>query len=134
MIGPGVNIHGGNHERSNLGIWFDQEKKEFGHDPDLIIDDDVWIGSDAIILCGVHVGRGSIIGAGAVIRNNVPPYSIVIGNPAKVVSFVFSPDEIIQHEKVLYSADDRIDSSTLEKNYRKYFEKRYKETASYLKI
>jgi len=54
------------------------------HEP-IIIEDDVWIGSRVIILPGVRVGRGSIIGAGAVVTKNVDPYSIVAGNPAKLI-------------------------------------------------
>lgn len=49
------------------------------------IDDDVWIGRNAIILPGVHIGKGSIIGAGAVVTKNIPPYSVAVGVPAKVI-------------------------------------------------
>ena len=54
----------------------------------VIIGDDVWIGSHAIILPGVSIGDGACIGAGAVVRESVPPRAIVIGNPAQIVSFV----------------------------------------------
>ena len=47
------------------------------------IDDDVWIGANATILPGVHIGHGAIIGAGAVVTRDVKPYSIVCGVPAK---------------------------------------------------
>lgn len=50
----------------------------------VIIDNDVWIGTAAIILQGVHIGRGSIIGAGAVVTRNIPPFSIAVGMPARV--------------------------------------------------
>lgn len=46
---------------------------------------DVWIGSNAIILRGVAVGNGAVIGAGSVVTKDVPPYSIVVGNPARVL-------------------------------------------------
>ena len=45
----------------------------------------MWIGSRAIILPGVHIGKGSIIGAGTVVVKDVPEYAIVVGNPARVV-------------------------------------------------
>ncbi len=48
----------------------------------IIIEDDVWIGFDAVILAGVTIGKGAIIGARSVVRKNVKPYTIVIGNPA----------------------------------------------------
>jgi len=49
------------------------------------IGDDVWIGARAILLAGAHIGAGSIIGAGALVDFDVPPGSIVAGNPARVV-------------------------------------------------
>lgn len=51
----------------------------------VIIKDDVWVGMEAIILKGVTIGKGSIVAARAVVTKNVPPYSIVAGNPAKIV-------------------------------------------------
>ena len=50
-----------------------------------MIEDDVWIGANAIVLKGVTIGEGSIIAAGAVVTKNVPAYSLVGGNPAKVI-------------------------------------------------
>jgi maltose O-acetyltransferase len=52
----------------------------------IIIEDNVWIGIRSIILPGVRIGEGAIIGAGAVVTKDVPPYSIVGGVPAKVIS------------------------------------------------
>lgn len=51
----------------------------------VVIEDDVFVGARAIILKGVKLGRGAIVGAGAVVSKNVPEYCIVAGNPAKVV-------------------------------------------------
>lgn len=62
------------------------------------IGNDVWIGFRAIVLSGVTIGDGAVIGAGAVVATNVAPYSIVIGNPAKVVRYRFPAHEI---EKLL---------------------------------
>jgi acetyltransferase-like isoleucine patch superfamily enzyme len=52
----------------------------------VIIEDDVWIGSHCLIFKGVTVGHHSVIAAGSVVRSNVPPYSLVGGNPARRVS------------------------------------------------
>lgn len=62
----------------------------------VIIEEDVWIGSNTVILPGVKIGRGSVIGAGSIVTKDVPRYSIVFGNPAKVHSKRFD-DEIIQY-------------------------------------
>lgn len=61
---------------------------------DVEIGSDVWIGLGAIILPGVKIGDGAIIGAGAVVAGDVPPYSIVVGNPAKLLKKRFSDREI----------------------------------------
>jgi acetyltransferase-like isoleucine patch superfamily enzyme len=52
----------------------------------IVIEDDVWIAANAIILSGAHIGKGSIVGSGSVVRGVVPPNSIVVGNPAQVIS------------------------------------------------
>lgn len=54
----------------------------------VVIEDDCFIGHGAIILMGVTIGKGSIVGAGAVVREDVPPGSVVIGNPARIVGTV----------------------------------------------
>src|SRR3954452_16763401 len=51
----------------------------------VVIEDDVWIGARAIILPSVRIGRGSVVGAGSVVTKDVPPYSVVGGNPARVI-------------------------------------------------
>jgi len=59
----------------------------------IIIHDDVFVGEGAIVLGGTTIGEGSIIGAGSVLRKSVPPGSVVMGNPAKVVAKV---DDLIR--------------------------------------
>ena len=51
----------------------------------VIIEDDVWIGLNAVILQGVTIGRGTIVGAGAVVNKSIPPWSIAVGVPARVI-------------------------------------------------
>jgi len=52
-----------------------------------IVDDDVWIGRRAIIMPGLQLGEGSVIGAGAVVTKDIPPYSVVAGVPARIIKF-----------------------------------------------
>jgi maltose O-acetyltransferase len=52
----------------------------------VVIEDDVWLSHGAIIEPGITIGRGSVIGAGAVVTSDVPPYSLALGNPARVMS------------------------------------------------
>ena len=61
---------------------------------DTIVGNDVWIGQNATILPGVHIGNGAILGANAVVGSNVEPYAIVVGNPARPVRKRFD-DELI---------------------------------------
>lgn len=61
---------------------------------DIVIGNDVWIGYDAVIMSGVKVGDGAIIATRAIVANDVPPYAIVGGTPAKVIKKRFSDDII----------------------------------------
>lgn len=67
---------------------------------DIVIGNDVWIGYDAIIMSGVKIGDGAIIGTRAVVTNDVPPYSIVGGIPAKIIKKRFNDDIISKLLKI----------------------------------
>lgn len=77
-------------ERMNMSLCGDYMNDElwswkYAESKPIIIEDNVWIGRDARILKGVTVGKGSIVALGAVVTHDVPPYSVVAGNPARVV-------------------------------------------------
>ena len=61
---------------------------------DIVIDNDVWIGYEAVIMAGVHIGNGAIIAARAVVTKDVPPYTIVGGVPARPIRKRFDEDTI----------------------------------------
>ena len=69
-----------------------------------VIGSDVWIGHGAVILGGVRVGDGAIVAAGAVVTGDVPPMTVVGGNPARVIRRRFStPEEEERHRNYLDS-------------------------------
>jgi len=103
MFGPGVNVHGGNHITNVVGKYMDQIHKNPGDDPDLVIEDDVWIGANAIILPGVVISKGSVIGAGSVVTHSTEPYSINVGNPARKTGMRFTEEELEKHKAILDS-------------------------------
>ncbi len=60
-----------------------------------MIGNDVWIGYEALVLSGVHIGDGAVIGARAVVTKDVPPYAVAVGNPARIIKYRFRP-QIVQ--------------------------------------
>lgn len=140
-VGPNLTVIAGNH-MSIVGKYlmnvteddkrtYDPEGKQ---DQDVVLEEDVWLGANVTLLNGVRIGRGAIVAAGTVCRTKIPPYAIVAGNPAKVVGFRFSPDQIVEHEVSLYDDNERLPYTLLEKNYKKYFLDRLKEINQYCRI
>ena len=66
----------------------------------IIIGNDVWIGEGVKVIGGVHIGNGAVIGMGTVVTKDVPPYSVVVGNPARVVKYRFDRDVIRRLESI----------------------------------
>ena len=85
MMGPYCTVYTINHEHKDTNR--PMCNQGFGKEKAVYIGDDVWIGGHVIILPGVHIGSHSIIGAGSVVRKNVPEYAVVIGNPAEVIKY-----------------------------------------------
>ncbi len=80
------------------------------------------------------IGRHAIIGAGTYVRNKIPPYAIVMGNPAKIIGFKKTPEEILEYEKTRYEEKDRIPAEIIYRNYEKYFRSRWKEIKQWCKM
>jgi acetyltransferase-like isoleucine patch superfamily enzyme len=90
-----------NHQMNTLTT-FPLKTRLFGPTPKdaiskgpLIIEDEVWLGANSMILSGLTIGKGAIVAAGAIVTKDVPPYSIVGGNPARIIKYRFS-EEIIR--------------------------------------
>lgn len=100
----------------------------------LTICEDVRFGARVLILPGVKkIGRGAVLSAGAIVKHEVPPYAVVMGNPAKVIGFRFSPNQIVEYEEDLYSAENRLSEELLSANYKKYYLDRITEISTILK-
>ncbi len=84
MIGPGVIISSADHSFDQVDVPMCNQDIRYGK---IIIKDDVWIGANSTIANGVKIGEGTVIVAGSFVNSDLPPYSIVSGIPAKVVSF-----------------------------------------------
>ena len=122
----GLTVVTGNHI-CPVGRWFryvTDDEKPAKLDKDVVVEEDVWLASRVTLLAGVTVGRGATVGAGSVVRTNIPPYAIVTGNPAKIIGYRFTPEEVEEHEKALYEEGDRTDMKKFIRNYNKYFDNR----------
>ncbi|MBP7950061.1 MAG: acyltransferase [Verrucomicrobiales bacterium] len=83
-IGPAVKILSSEHVEEGIEIPILASRLKFAH---VTIEDDCDVGVGAIILPGVHIGRGVQVGAGAVVTKDVPAYAVVVGVPARVLRF-----------------------------------------------
>lgn len=63
------------------------EEREAGSKGDIVVEDDVWIGENALICSGVTIRQGAVVAAGAVVTKDVEPYAIVGGNPARLIKY-----------------------------------------------
>lgn len=107
QIAAGVNfvMNGANHQMNAASTYpfyifegWDQKAPPLSELPlkgDTVIGNDVWIGQNATILPGVHIGDGAIIGMDSVVAKDIAPYSVAVGNPAKEIRKRFD-DELIQ--------------------------------------
>ena len=94
-IAPGVQfLLGGEHRIDSISTFPFKVKcfgceREAGSKGDIIIGDDVWIGTNAIICSGVKIGQGAVVAAGAIVTKDVDSYAVVGGNPAKLIRYRF---------------------------------------------
>jgi len=82
LVGPNVVMHTSNHKFDNLATPI---RKQGHESADILIEDNVWIGANAIILPGIHIDEGAVIAAGAVVNKDVEKNTVVGGVPAKFI-------------------------------------------------
>lgn len=82
MLAQHVVASGLNHEYKDVDISPGRQKVECKK---ITIEDDVWVGANAVITAGITIGKHTIVGAGSVVTKSVPAYSVVAGNPAKII-------------------------------------------------
>lgn len=105
-------LGGGNHPTDLFTTYpfkvkfFNKEVEATSKGP-IIIKDDVWIGTNALILSGITISQGAVIAAGSVVTKDVPPYAIVGGNPAKILKFRFKEDIIHELNKINFKEIDK---------------------------
>lgn len=109
-IGPNVVfVLSADHKTSNFSTYpfkvkiTHTAKHESTSKGNIVLDDDVWVGCNCTILSGVHIGQGAIVAAGSVVSNDVPPYAIVGGIPAKVIKYRFSSGMVEHLLKIDYN-------------------------------
>jgi virginiamycin A acetyltransferase len=92
-------IFGNGWEKITEGI---DLKEKYPTKGDTTIGNDVWIGHEAVIMPGVKIGDGAVVATKAVVTKDVPPYSIVAGNPAQVAKMRFSEDTIAKLQQIAW--------------------------------
>lgn len=121
-VAGGLKVYTGNHARVIGTMVGDitEDIKPTGYDQDVMVEEDVWIGSNVTLLAGVTISRGTTVAAGAVVGKSIPPYCVCGGVPAKFIKFYWTIDQIIEHEAVLYSEEERYSREQLEEIFVKY--------------
>jgi len=87
----------------------------------IVINEDVWIGTNSTLLYKANIGRGAVVGANSLVVKEVPPYAVVAGSPAKIIAVRFSLEQILEHERHLYPKNERLSKEYLQA----LFEKQY---------
>lgn len=101
----------------------------------LEIFDHVNLGLRSVITESCHkIGRYAKIGAGTVVRGNVPPYAIVMGNPGKIVGFILKPDEMVAFEASRYPEEERTSSSIYSRQYNMLYRDNLKNISCHIKL
>ena len=81
-----------------------------------------------------YIGRYARIGAGSYVRSDIPPYAILMGNPAKIIGFLYSPEEMVEFEKGKYPKEERTSLDKYIQWYNKYYRSRWKDIKQWYRL
>jgi acetyltransferase-like isoleucine patch superfamily enzyme len=113
MLAPNVAIRDGYHHYEQIGKPI---RDSGGAEPGrVVIGDDVWIGEGAVVLRQGAVGEGAVVGTRSVVTEPIPPYTVAVGTPARVVKARFSDDDLREHLRLRGVAHARIEALVTER-------------------
>ena len=120
IAAPRLTVICQNHSFFNVGTYPGDKSWSKGEiKDDVIVEDYVWIGANVTLCPGVHIGRGCLVAAGSVCvkAHEYPPYTIIGGNPAKVIKYRFTLEEQIEHERQILPPSERLNIKYLQETY-----------------
>ncbi|MBR0183369.1 MAG: acyltransferase [Bacteroidaceae bacterium] len=121
VIGPDCIIMTNSHQKCvGIPMFLSAPSNMRDKSADTTIGEDVWIGAKVSIMPGVNIGRGCIVGTGSLVTHSTPPYSVVMGSPARIVGKVFEKKDIVLHEEKIYDANNRIQTNELDRIFEEY--------------
>lgn len=88
----------------------------------ITVHEDCWVGTGCYLLSHAEIGRGAVVAAASVVTKKVPPYAVVAGSPAKIIAVRFSIGQILEHERILYPAEERMSEDELKAIFSQYYE------------
>lgn len=88
---------------------------------DIFVGEDCWLGVNVTLLSGAHLSRGCVVGANGVVNKEFPPYSVIVGCPARIIATKFTIEQILEHEKKMYPKEERLSEEYLRDVFDNYF-------------
>lgn len=123
ISGPGLTVICQNHNMFDVGSYPGDKNWSSGEiASDVIVEEGVWLGANVTLCPGTHIRRGCIVAAGSVCTSsrNAPPYTILGGNPARIIRYRFTLEEQYSHEELLFAPHERLDKQFLKESFEKF--------------
>ena len=121
-IGPGLTVVTDNHTPTvGLPYFFTGSRHVNDRSVDIHVGEDCWIGANVTMLPGCEVGRGTMVGACALLNKKYPPYAFLAGVPAKIKGVKFSKEQILKHEEMIYPIEERMTKEEIEYLFTCYY-------------